>query len=454
MHTEPEIPPISARRANTGSSIIRSRWMLFLLAIAAIASVTIGGWFWINRDVPLIHLKVGAGPFRSDSYELMREAADVVARHSDQIRLDVVATRDSSRNISLLNDGDLDLVTIRSDTPVISNIRLVADLFPDYFQIISHPDSQIFSVSDLVGRRVAIPPFGTDEFRSFWIIADHYDLPITDVKWLAMPIQKAAEDLLAHRIDAVFTVRSLRDRILLDLFADAKLKQIPIKLIEIDQAEAIALKWPFLFSASIPKGTYGGNTATPLRPQITPAVTRVLVTRKDIEPVAIAELTRVLFEHRLDLTIRFALASAVRQPDDSKGLNVPLHEGAAMYYDRNQPHFIQENAEPLALMVTLFAMIASGIFALRSGFIHRQKNRMDSYNYVLLDIAEKARQSNDAAAIREMKGEMFALLESTVRALDTDEVTEAGFQSFSLLWDSVREVLNERLDEIDLANRD
>ncbi|MGI9401674.1 MAG: TAXI family TRAP transporter solute-binding subunit, partial [Rhizobiaceae bacterium] len=271
--------------------------------------------------------------------------------------------------------------------------------------------------------------------------------------WIAMPIHKAASDLLAHRIDAVFTVRSLRDRILLDLFADAKLKHIPIRLIEVDQAEAIALKWPFLFSASIPKGTYGGNTATPLRPQITPAVTRVLVTRQDIDPEAIAELTRVLFEHRLDLTIRFALASAIRQPDDSKGLNVPLHAGAAMYYDRDQPNFIQENAEPLALLVTLVAMLLSGLYALRSGFIHKQKNRMDSYNYVLLDIAEKARNSDDAGEIRKMKDEMLTLLETTVRALDTDEVTEEGFQSFSLLWDSVRRVLNERLAEIEAKVR-
>lgn len=423
-----------------------------LFAIVAIAATAIGGWLWINRTVPMIHLTVGAGPYRSDSYELMKEASDVVARQSDLIRLDVRATRDSSRNISLLNEGAVDLVTIRSDTPVISNIRLVANLFPDYFQIIAHPASGIFSIADLEGKKVAIPPFGTDEFRSFWIIADHYDLPITGVKWIAMPFEKATADLLSHRIDALFTVRSLRDRVLLDLFADAKLKQIPVSLLEIDQAEAIALKWPFLLSGEIPKGTYGGDLPTPLRAQKAPAVTRVLVTRQDVDPAAIAELTRVLFEHRLDLTIRFALASAIRQPDDSKGLSVPLHEGARRYYDRNQPNFIQENAEPLALMVTLAAMIASGLFALRSRFVLKQKNRMDSYNYVLLDIAEKARLSADARTIRGLKGEMFHLLETTVRALDTDEVTEEGFQSFSLLWDSVREVLNDRLDEIQSDN--
>ncbi|MGI9400730.1 MAG: hypothetical protein ACR2O0_05710, partial [Rhizobiaceae bacterium] len=205
MDTTPEPLPVSPRRANTGSRVSRSLWLVFIIVVLAIASVAVAGWFWINRDVPPIHLKVGAGPFRSDSYELIKEVADVVERQSSLIRLDVVATRDSSRNISLLNDNELDLVTIRSDTPVISNIRLVADLFPDYFQIIAHPDSQIFNVSDLIGKKVAIPPFGTDEFRSFWIIADHYDLPITDVRWIAMPINKAASDLLAHRIDAVFT---------------------------------------------------------------------------------------------------------------------------------------------------------------------------------------------------------------------------------------------------------
>ena len=159
-------------------------------------------------------------------------------------------------------------------------------------------------------------------------------------------------------------------------------------------------------------------------------------------------MTRVLFEHRLDLTIRFALASAISQPDSATGLSVPLHAGAERFYSRDEPSFIQENAEPLALFATLLAMTVSALFALRSRFVYRQKNRLDSYNYVLLDIADKARSATSPDDIVALKSEMMELLENVVHALDTDEVTEEGFQSFSFLWESVREVLTERKTEL------
>ena len=127
---------------------------------------------------------------------------------------------------------------------------------------------------------------------------------------------------------------------------------------------------------------------------------------------------------------------------------MPLHDGALRYYNRDRPSFLQENAEPIALMVTLAAMMGSGLLALRSRLNNSQKNRIDSYNYVLLDIADRARIAQSEADIRELRDAMFKLLETVVRALDTDEVTEEGFQSFSLLFESVREAIRERLGEL------
>lgn len=69
---------------------------------------------------------------------------------------------------------------------------------------------------------------------------------------------------------------------------------------------------------------------------------------------------------------------------------MPLHEGAQRFCDRDEPSFLRTNAKPLALMVTVIAMLGSVMLALRSRLMTRQKNRMDSYNYVLLDIAERA----------------------------------------------------------------
>lgn len=436
------------RRANSKQSAGGGYRLTRLLVLAMLALCVAGGYFFLTRSPDPQTIRIASGPFRSDSYELMREVADVISRHSDWLTIEVVATRDSSQNTTLLNQKRVDAATIRSDTPVASDVRLIADLFPDYFQILTRRDKPVFKVKNLIGKRVAIPRFGTDEFRSFWIIGDHYDLPINEVKWQALEFETATDKLLSGEVDAIFTVRSLRDRLLLNLFADAELKSLPLRFIAIDQAEAIALKRPFLGTGTVPMGAFVGRNPVPLVDTITSTVDRLLVTTEELEEETARELTRILFEHRFDLTIRFSLASAIKQPNFTVGSPIALHDGAEQYYTRDEPSFIQENAEPLALLVTVFALLSSSLFAMRSRWEATQKNRMDSYNYALLDIAEKARVSSNISELKDMRNELFRQLEHVVIALDTDAVTEEGFQSFSLLWESVKDVVNERINDV------
>lgn len=417
-----------------------------LVTIAILASAA--AYYYFRRDEPIRTLIVATGLPGSDSHELMEQVADVVARQSDRLRLKVAATGDSSRNIAVLNARRADLATIRADTPVVADVRMIADLFPDFFQLIVRQDSNIRFIRNLRGKRLAIPPFGTNEFRSFWVIADHYDLPIDGIGWQAISFSRASELLLSRKIDAIFTVRSLRDRLLLNMHEDAKLKDIPLRLVEVDQAPAIAVKRPFLDSNIIPKGAFGGTPPLPSRDTLSSTVIRTLVTREDVDADLISELTAVLFEHRMDLVIRFALASGIQQPGGSRGLSVPLHDGAERYYQRDEPSFLQENAEPIALMITIAAMLFSGLLALKSRLSTGQKNRMDSYNYTLLEIADQARNADTVDELHLLKQELYQTLETVVRALDTDEVTEEGFQTFSLLWESVREGINDRHGEL------
>ncbi len=440
--------PINVPAADNQATRIRQQMAFGLFVLSALIVIAFTIWWFVIRVPETLVLKVGAGPYRSDSYELMVEMAKVVDRHAKGIKLEIIATSDSSQNISRLNGSHIDLATIRSDTPVVSDVRLVAQLFPDFFQLIARSDAGISKVSDLIGKRIAIPPFGTDEFRSFWIVGDHYDLPIEGMDWRPMPLLEAKEQLLAGNVDVIFTVRSLRDRLLLNLFEDATLKSMRLNFIGLDQAEAIALKRPFIQVSTIPVGAFIGAMPTPRAKITTAIVNRVLVSREEIPSSAIHELTRVLFEHRLDLIIRFALASAVVRPQTDIGISVPLHEGAEQYFNRDQPSFIQENAEPIALVITVFAMMFSGLLTLRNRLGNTQKNRMDSYNYMLLALAEQAHLAQDAEQVKKLKTQMFEVLETVVKALDTDEVTEDGFQSFSLLWESVREVMNERAAEL------
>lgn len=445
--------PIAEKRPTVSSANVRSRqqrlvWRGTLISFAVIAGALFLTWQWITRDPAPAMLTVATGPAGSDAYTLMRETAEVIERHSDTLRLRVITSRDASQNIALLNAKRIDAAVIRADTPVFTDIRGIANLYPDLFHLIVRDDVPAFSVHDLDRISVSIPDFDTANFRSFWVVGDHYDLPIGDFDWTAEPFVDGADRLLSGDVDALFAVRSMRDRQLIRMFEDAQLTGLKLRYIPIRQAGAIAVKRPFLDPATVPMGGLTGALPVPTSRTPTLGVARVLVTRADVDAEAIRELTRVLFEHRLDLTIRFALASAITAPDTARGLSVPLHEGAEAFFNRDEPSFVQENAEPLALLVMIMTGLVSGMLALRSRFVANQKNRADVYNYQLLDIQERAAKADDRAELSMLKDELNAVLHTVVRALDTDEVTDEGFQSFSLLWEAVRETINDRASAI------
>lgn len=432
---------MTANAASVQTRAARLRWLIVVIAIALIGAII---YFWANKEAEITTLRVGTSPFGTDTNKLLNEVSSVLKRHSDTLRIETIQTRDPSENIAKLNKGEIDLAAIRSDTPVVASVQMVVNLYEDYFQFIARKDVNIRTVEDFATSQIIIPPAGTDGFRSFFAIIDHYDIPTEDIKWKALPFQQAKQLLLAGQADGVFTVRSLRDPALLNLFEDANLTKKHLNFIPIDQTEAIALKRPFLAKGILPKGAFSGAEPVPAKDMETPVVSRILVARDNVPEDAVRELTKVLFEHRLDLVVRFELATAITAPQRNAGLTIPLHPGAEQFYDRNEPNFLQENAEPLALIVTLLTILISGLFTLRGRFNSDQKNKGDVYNKELINISTKAINAQNTSELDELSKQLDAVLQEVVHALDTDEVTEDSFQSFSFLWEVARQKIKER----------
>lgn len=480
------------------------RLLVAALVFVFAAAAGFGLWtWWQERNAPPTRLAVAAGPVGSDGYELMREVAEVVERHSDKLRLDVVASADSSGNVTLLlaepgaarsnvdpetearrrlyaervaegsglseaerqrlddptpgrmkGPGRVDLGTLHADTPAAASIQLVARLFTDYYLLIARADAGITGLRDLRGKRLALPPTGTDELRSFFALVDHYRLDPLAFSWRGVTMPEAIRLMTSRQVDAVFTVRSVRDRSVAKLIEEMTLTRAGrLVLVPIDQTEAVALKRPFLRAATIVKGAFDGETELPAVATPTPAMDRYLVARDDTDVEALRELTRVLFEHRLDLTARVPLADEIADPRSLKsGLVLPLHPGAERYYLRDEPGFFESNADVIGLYLSIGGVLVSAGLALRSRFAEAAKNRADSYNYDLLALAEKAREASDGGEVAVLRDELDDVLKRIVVALDKDEITEEGFQSFALVYQSVRERLQDRARE--LAPRD
>ena len=429
--------------------MLRSYKTLTLFTVAVLIA-GLGLLYFYLEDQKIGTLTIDAGPRDGETYFLMSEIAEVVERNSEKIRLNVISSPPLVQGETTHLKEGVHLTTILSNTPPIPKTSLVATLFEEIFQIITRTDTGIYRIQDLDGKRLALPPHGTSELEYFWTVGDHYDLLVQNVDWSSMGEMEALEALLNNEVDALFFVGTTRNHATLKLIEEFELRvNAPdLRMLPIDQAAAMGVKRPYIQPFHIEKGTFDGSPPLPSRRLKTGAVLRYLVADSSADEEHIAELTRVLFENRFDLSIRFPLANRITQPSLETGIGMPLHEGADRYYTRNEPSFVVEHAEPLALLVTVFAMLSSSLFALKTRFSATQKNRADHFNIEVLQLSDKITNAESIEELDACKIQLKEALQRAVNALDIDAVSDDGFQSFAFLWQTAERELDDRMSQL------
>ena len=411
---------------------------LLLLIMALLAAAGGVGWLtFVQRQTESLILAAGARS--SEGFQLAEAIATVVNRHHPNLTVEVIETGGSLENSRLLDEGHADLALFQADASTSSRGRLVAILYPDAYQLIVRRSAEIRSIADLRGKTIALPTRGSAQFTSFWYLADHYGLKDTDLNWLPMSNRSAEWALISAAVDAVFRVRAPGDLTVKQLVEEADITMVPI-----DQAPALHLRKSSINPGRIPKGSYRGEPPLPERDLPTASVNRLLVADTTLSDRAVYDIAAVLFERQRELTELSTLASLISVPDTSEGITLPLHDGAAQYFDREKPGFWNEQADFLRTMLSLTAIFASMFFGFRNWFRGLQKDRADDYNKDLIQLFESAQKNeHDAAHYREALAD---ILKRVVDDLDNDRISREGFDEFSFTWQAVSRLLDSQTE--------
>ena len=410
--------------------------LLLLLSVGVV--VALGANVIISRN--RVHrLTIAAGSKQGESYILSQAMAKAIAKYSPKIQIQVLETAGSEENIKLLEEKKVQLATAQADIPAGDEARFVSYLFPDLFQLVVTDKSRIQGISDLKGKRIALPPEGSGQYKSFWFLAEHYNLNPKDLRYIAMPELAADTAFGSNQVDAVFRVRPPRNKSILELVQNRR-----GRLVAIDQAAAMKIKQPAIDAAFIPKGAYQGNPPIPATELPTVAVQRTLLAAKGVDADTIQAITSILYERRQELAAAMPLASYISPPSKVAGTALPIHAGASAYYDRENPGFVQENADYLGLLLTLALVLGSWGWELKKGIERRQKNCADSYNEDIIKLIEETDSSNDLNRLREIRKELFEILKKVVNDLDNDQVSLESFQSFTFTWETAIALVRDR----------
>lgn len=416
----------------------------FLALMAAALCLGLFGLWYLDTSREY-RLAIAAGQSSGQAFQIAKALQEVTHRHFPEITLEVYETRGSLHNASLIEQGAAQLATVQADQALGRRARLVADLYPDTFQIVVRRDSGIETIGDLVGKRIALPPQGSGEYESFWLLAEHYDLTNANLEVLAGTERTTDWLLINGDVDALFRVRAPGDPSIFRL-----IKQIGGKVIAIPQASALRLKHPALETGIIPQGSYNGRPAIPDADQPTISVKQLLVAQETVPRDVIAKITSVLFEHRQELIDLVPLAGSITAPAQTGETFVPLHAGVRAFWDRDKPSFIQENAESIALLVSLAVIITSIYLQMAS---RRRKRVMDAYNRELIELSRKARAAPNFAVLDQCNAELAEFVGRIVRDTERDRIGAGEFTLFNFTYDAVEDAIKDRQAELERAER-
>ena len=169
------------------------RLNLFLIFILVLLGGGAGAYL-IYDELQTHNLVVAAGARSSEGFQLVQAIAEVVNRHYPKIQIEVIETGGSLDNSRLMDDGYADLATFQADGSISTRANLIANLYPDAYQLIARRSADIRNVADLKGKTIALPSKGSAQFTSFWFLARHYGLDESNIKWLPMSNLRVGTD--------------------------------------------------------------------------------------------------------------------------------------------------------------------------------------------------------------------------------------------------------------------
>jgi uncharacterized protein len=414
-----------------------------LLAI----SLGVVGWFgadlWGRNRTH--YLVLAAGNSTGESYILAKAIETVVEAKVPRVKIEVQQTKGTADNLKQLEENKADLVTAQADVPAGSAARTVAILYSDSFQVIVQGKSTIQKFTDLKGKRIGLSPRG-GQYESFILVAQHFGLTEKDFILVGDSDQSADTAFQQGQVDAVFRVRAIGNSQISTL-----IKSNGGRLIPIEQSEAMRVKHPAFDSTKLPKGAYQGNEpAVPADELSTISVQRLLLANANLDPDILHQITQALNENRRELqaaipnTVSNAapLVSNIRRPDTTGGTGIPIHPGALSYYDRDEPSFIQKNAEYLGLILTLTLLGGSWLWEFTRWMDRRRKDLADNYIEQVIDVMNACQMSMVKPQDALLK--IDDIFQQVAGELVNEGISQESFRTFNEAYKTVREIIDRK----------
>jgi len=254
------------------------------------------------------------------------------------------STNASAHNVTAVNSGQMEAGLTGAATLYFAyhgtgkfegkakpNLRIIAKLYPEDMHLVMKKGMKMDSLADLKGKRVGIAQAGSGTQIAVELILAQYGVNRDNIDEAELNNSQSAERIADGHLDAYFYVAGTPVAAMIQLDNTKGMELYSFSDAEVNAAHDIL---PYYGQSTIPAGTYAGidyevNTI---------AVNGILVTSIDQDEELIYQITKALWNKntRRLLDTGHAKGKVIREEtalEGIKGLDVPLHPGAARYYE-------------------------------------------------------------------------------------------------------------------------
>jgi hypothetical protein len=281
-------------------------------------------------------LRIGTASQGGAFYPVGQAIATLVTKHSGGLSMVPVVTQGSVQNPRLVNNGEVDIAITNNNLAVLANkgvgpykkagamnLRAVGSLHFSILHMMTLADSDIATIADLKGKRVAVGPAGGGTIPFLNQVLGLYGMTIEDITPSFLSYNDGFSQLADGNVDAAFALSGYPAGAVMQAQANKKLKFIALS--DDKMTEALA-KYTNYNKVVVPKDVYGTDADGAVL-----GVNNMLFVDAGMDEDVVYRITKSIYDHMDEFRAANALAKQI-EPERSKELRIPLHPGAARYF--------------------------------------------------------------------------------------------------------------------------
>jgi TRAP-type uncharacterized transport system substrate-binding protein len=401
-------------------SIKTPLWLRVCLVIAALVLVVGSGLFGYRYWTHPVTLTVAVGSIDGEASKAMAAIASRLVSTKAPVRFKVIDTGTALEAAQAFAAGKVNLAVVRGDVGDLSQGGSVVVVAHVVALIIAPPGSSIDSMEALKGHTVGV--IGAEaNAKLVDVLSKEYGLVQAKV-FKDVALADARRALQSKEISALLVVIPLSEKYLSLVrgFFQQNAKTSPV-LISIDSAGAIAQAERAYESFDVPKGTLRGAPPVPADDLTTLRTSLYLIANKKLGSDLVATLTQTIMRVRRDLLVEQPIFAQIAAPSTDTDAYLPLHPGAAAFYNGTQQSFMDEYGN----WFYLTPMIVGGIATVLAGawkFLGVGQSESEAPLDALYALARRIRKADTQAELAAIEDEIDSILKAQrAKAADGDE---------------------------------